>query len=62
MKTLGGARAAISFFLPRGVTYTGAGGWGEAMGMGNKSTFLLVHGAWHGAWCYERVIPLLARA
>ena len=23
--------------------------------------FLLVHGAWHGAWCYERVIPLLAR-
>ena len=27
-----------------------------------KSTFLLIHGAWHGAWCYERVIPLLARA
>ncbi len=27
-----------------------------------KSTFLLIHGAWHGAWCWERVIPLLARA
>lgn len=27
-----------------------------------KPSFLLVHGAWHGAWCYEPVIPLLARA
>jgi pimeloyl-ACP methyl ester carboxylesterase len=26
----------------------------------NKTAFVLVHGAWHGAWCYERVIPLLA--
>lgn len=23
---------------------------------------LLVHGAWHGAWCWERVIPLLDAA
>jgi pimeloyl-ACP methyl ester carboxylesterase len=23
------------------------------------STFVLVHGAWHGAWCWERVVPLL---
>jgi pimeloyl-ACP methyl ester carboxylesterase len=23
------------------------------------STFVLVHGAWHGAWCWERVAPLL---
>jgi len=23
------------------------------------STFLLVHGAWHGAWCYTRVAKLL---
>lgn len=21
--------------------------------------FLLVHGAWHGAWCWDRVLPLL---
>jgi len=21
--------------------------------------FLLVHGAWHGAWCWDRVVPLL---
>jgi len=24
------------------------------------STFVLVHGAWHGAWCWEKVVPLLA--
>ena len=24
------------------------------------SEFVLVHGAWHGAWCWERVVPLLA--
>jgi pimeloyl-ACP methyl ester carboxylesterase len=25
------------------------------------STFVLVHGAWHGAWCWERLIPELAK-
>ncbi len=25
------------------------------------STFVLVHGAWHGSWCWERVSPLLRR-
>ena len=20
--------------------------------------FVLIHGSWHGAWCYEKVIPL----
>ena len=24
------------------------------------SSFVLVHGAWHGAWCWEAVVPLLA--
>ena len=23
------------------------------------ATFVLVHGAWHGGWCWERVVPLL---
>ena len=23
------------------------------------STFVLVHGAWHGAWCWERFVPEL---
>jgi pimeloyl-ACP methyl ester carboxylesterase len=25
-------------------------------------TFVLLHGAWHGAWCWGRVMPLLAAA
>ncbi len=24
-----------------------------------KLSFVLVHGAWHGAWCWEKVVPLL---
>jgi pimeloyl-ACP methyl ester carboxylesterase len=23
------------------------------------STFVLVHGSWHGAWCWDRLIPLI---
>lgn len=26
------------------------------------ATLVLVHGAWHGAWCWEKVIPRLLRA
>jgi Alpha/beta hydrolase family len=26
------------------------------------TTFGLVHGAWHGAWCWEMLTPLLQRA
>lgn len=25
------------------------------------STFVLIHGAWHGAWCWYKVLPLLER-
>jgi pimeloyl-ACP methyl ester carboxylesterase len=27
-----------------------------------KSTFVLVHGAWHGGWCWQRVARILQRA
>ncbi len=27
-----------------------------------RPTFVLVHGAWHGAWCWARVLPLLRGA
>lgn len=27
-----------------------------------KPAFLLVHGAWHGAWCFSKLIPYLERA
>ncbi|MFD1490412.1 alpha/beta fold hydrolase [Ancylobacter vacuolatus] len=23
------------------------------------TTFVLIHGAWHGGWCWDRVAPLL---
>jgi len=26
------------------------------------TTFALVHGAWHGAWCWEQLTPLLRQA
>jgi pimeloyl-ACP methyl ester carboxylesterase len=26
------------------------------------TTFILIHGAWHGGWCWERVAPLLRAA
>lgn len=27
----------------------------------NKPPVVLVHGAWHGEWCWDRVVPLLTR-
>jgi pimeloyl-ACP methyl ester carboxylesterase len=26
------------------------------------STYVLIHGAWHGSWCWEKVVPLLQQA
>ncbi len=26
------------------------------------STYVLIHGSWHGAWCWYKIIPLLAQA
>lgn len=26
------------------------------------STYVLIHGSWHGAWCWYKIIPLLERA
>jgi pimeloyl-ACP methyl ester carboxylesterase len=26
------------------------------------STFVLIHGGWHGAWCWDRIAPLLEQA
>jgi pimeloyl-ACP methyl ester carboxylesterase len=36
--------------------------FGERGGQRVTATVVLVHGAWHGAWCWERVTPLLAAA
>lgn len=29
--------------------------------MNHKQTFVLIHGAWHAAWCWERVASVLAQ-
>jgi pimeloyl-ACP methyl ester carboxylesterase len=29
------------------------------MNSSEKKHFVLVHGAWHGAWCWEKVVPLI---
>lgn len=26
-----------------------------------KKSYILVHGAWHGAWCWKKVVPLLKK-
>jgi Alpha/beta hydrolase family len=26
------------------------------------ATFVLVHGAWHGGWCWKKVVPILRDA
>ena len=28
-------------------------------GKNKTKTYLLVHGAWHGAWCWDKVVPLM---
>jgi pimeloyl-ACP methyl ester carboxylesterase len=30
--------------------------------MNHSKTYVLLHGAWHGAWCWQRVVPLLQAA
>ena len=32
-----------------------------AMAQGGQKTFVLVHGAWHGGWCWRRVSDLLEK-
>jgi pimeloyl-ACP methyl ester carboxylesterase len=27
-----------------------------------RATYVLIHGAWHGAWCWEKVMPLIKAA
>ena len=35
-------------------------GGGEALAQaGVRKTFVLVHGAWHGGWCWRRVADIL---
>lgn len=46
------------------IAMTGAGGFANAASAraDEPAAFVLVHGGWHGAWCYERIVPRLAAA
>lgn len=35
---------------------------GTQMSQAKKATFVLVHGAWHGGWCWKKLTPLLQAA
>jgi pimeloyl-ACP methyl ester carboxylesterase len=39
---------------------TAAGSAGRARAADKPRTFVLVHGAWHGGWCWRRVTDALA--
>lgn len=30
-----------------------------SFGQNSEKTYLLVHGAWHGDWCWDKVVPLM---
>jgi pimeloyl-ACP methyl ester carboxylesterase len=53
-----------NFMSKASASIIGAGvagcGSSNAGGTGTKPTFILVHGAWHGGWCYTEVVRLLA--
>jgi pimeloyl-ACP methyl ester carboxylesterase len=33
----------------------------EKISMSNQTAFIFIHGAWHGAWCFEKVANILAK-
>jgi pimeloyl-ACP methyl ester carboxylesterase len=49
---VGGTAASVATVAaPRGV-----------VAQGSRRPIVLVHGAWHGGWCYQRVVPILTAA
>jgi pimeloyl-ACP methyl ester carboxylesterase len=50
---LGGIAAGAGFMSMASET--------NAQAQGNAKTFVLVHGAWHGGWCWRRVSDLLEK-
>src|SRR3989442_10668501 len=43
-------------------TLTGSGEVAAAQAQSGRKTYVLVHGAWHGGWCWKRITPLLRAA
>jgi pimeloyl-ACP methyl ester carboxylesterase len=44
------------------IPFVGAQGVASAASAASAPTFVLVHGSWHGGWCWSRVTPLLEQA
>ena len=59
--TAGVGGAALAASAPRLAGAKIVAPEGDAQTM-EKATFVLVHGAWHGGWCWKEVVPLLREA
>jgi pimeloyl-ACP methyl ester carboxylesterase len=58
--TLASRRAVMSAMAAGTVAMVGSSG-GSAQAQTPAKTFVLVHGAWHGGWCWRRVSDLLEK-
>jgi pimeloyl-ACP methyl ester carboxylesterase len=54
-------RRALVAAMAAGTMTTAGNPVGPAQAQAGAKTFVLVHGAWHGGWCWRRVSDLLER-
>ena len=57
----GQTRRTVLGSMAAGVGLMGMADRASAQAQPNAKTFVLVHGAWHGGWCWRRVADLLER-
>lgn len=55
------SRRAVMSAIAAGTVATLGSSSGSAQAQAPAKTFVLVHGAWHGGWCWRRVSDLLER-
>ena len=54
-------RRAVLSGMAAGIGVIGMVEQASAQAQANAKTFVLVHGAWHGGWCWRRVADLLQK-
>ena len=54
-------RTVIGAMATGAASVAAAGGASPAQAQRRPKTFVLVHGAWHGGWCWRRVADLLEK-
>jgi pimeloyl-ACP methyl ester carboxylesterase len=57
----GQTRRTVLGGMAAGVGLMGMADRASAQAQAGAKTFLLVHGAWHGGWCWRRVADLLQK-